>query len=134
MEEDKRFHTGTKVEFTCNQGFEMLGENITECRRNRQWTAEMPECKEIIIVDPDEGKIFTPFVLVLTVLVGLFLLNIVLLALWLKFRGPWAPIPEDQKVKDPLEDDLNSEKIKTVSESVGGSDLSDDVFESVDET
>merc|ERR1739838_437980 len=145
LDENKRYHTGTKVEFNCSVGFEMLGQNTSECQENTRWTSGVPECKEIIIPDPYEGVFFTPFVQFMFILSGLFLTTSLLLGLWLKFRGPWVPLPENYGQKShtsssmtssvdelPDVDDEDADELPEVK-VISGSEVSDDVFESVHE-
>ena len=45
IDEFMRYHTGTKIEYNCSTGFEMIGNNISECQESRHWSSPKPECK-----------------------------------------------------------------------------------------
>ena len=39
------FTTGTRVYFTCSDGYEIAGTNTRLCRDNGTWTSTTPECR-----------------------------------------------------------------------------------------
>ena len=40
-----RYHTGTKIEYNCSSGFEMIGNNVSECQESRRWSSPKPDCQ-----------------------------------------------------------------------------------------
>jgi len=119
IDEFMRYHTGTKIEYNCSSGFEMIGKNISECQSTRQWSSPKPECKEIIIPDPYDGVFFTPFVTFMTSLIGTFLLFGTLLGFWLKYRGPCVPIAEKvvNEQLDTISGKLSTDKSQDMQKS-----------------
>ncbi|XP_070396782.1 sushi, von Willebrand factor type A, EGF and pentraxin domain-containing protein 1-like isoform X2 [Dermacentor albipictus] len=44
---------GSKAEFTCNEGFKMVGTNTRTCDADGQWSDEYPRCEEIWCPPPE---------------------------------------------------------------------------------
>ena len=39
-----RYEPGVMIEFTCNNGYEMVGSNFSECLADGSWSFEPPQC------------------------------------------------------------------------------------------
>ena len=53
---------GSHVTYSCNTGFQLVGESVRKCQANRQWSGDEPHCKVIICLTPStlaNGKVIT---------------------------------------------------------------------------
>ena len=39
------FSVGSTVTFSCNQGYELIGDTVSTCQTDRQWSRMVPICK-----------------------------------------------------------------------------------------
>jgi len=46
---DRRFNFHTRLEFSCEEGYDMIGEKFTECLENGSWSIKTPECKSKLV-------------------------------------------------------------------------------------
>ncbi|XP_076346234.1 sushi, von Willebrand factor type A, EGF and pentraxin domain-containing protein 1-like isoform X1 [Tachypleus tridentatus] len=60
------FHVGHRVEYTCNMGYHLIGQNTRVCMEEGQWGPEPPVCKPVSCGEPPlvengkiEGKLYT---------------------------------------------------------------------------
>ena len=44
VKQTQKYHRGTKLEFSCREGFEMEGEEKTECTDKDEWSNLPPRC------------------------------------------------------------------------------------------
>jgi len=113
VKQTQKYHRGTKLEFSCREGFEMEGEEKTECTDKDEWSNLPPRCfdpkKEEKQKESEERRRSQTKVFLLTILSqgAVFLCYTFLFAVWLKLRGPWkrfnSSLEEQIKKKLPMQ-------------------------------
>jgi len=113
VEETQKYHRGTKLEFSCREGFEMEGEEKTECTEDDEWSSPLPKCfdpkkeeKQRENEEKQRGR-KKKFMLVVLSQGAVFLCYTISLAVWIKLRGPWkrfnSSLEEQIKKKLPIQ-------------------------------
>ena len=44
------YRVGAQVEYSCQPGYELIGDKVAVCGESGKWTSDVPICKGIIII------------------------------------------------------------------------------------
>ncbi|XP_078489914.1 uncharacterized protein LOC108949521 [Ciona intestinalis] len=121
VEENKKFDEGSTVEFSCVEGFILVGKANTTCTIDGSWSNQMPECINNSTSTEDTDDSMSSWTAAMIGLGVALAIKVVLFTLWMVYRGPWVKMDDDPEIPD---NDTFKQHVQSVS-----SYISDDVFE-----
>ncbi|CAK8697931.1 unnamed protein product [Clavelina lepadiformis] len=121
LKKRRRFNTGSILEFSCENGFVLIGPANLTCVADETWSEKMPECVSNKTLSGDNS--LSPYASTMIALGAALSVNMVVFTLWMVYRGPWVKL-----IRRPSASTSDSKQnIHSVSISV--SVMDDDVFE-----
>merc|ERR1739838_424438 len=107
LEEGRRFEYLSVLDFSCKENFYLVGGQFIYCQQNGEWSNIPPGCqlKEELIDNRSDFEKHMSWYVAVIVLVALFLVTLLTLVLWIRFKRPWSsPVKTLRSVGSDVDD------------------------------
>jgi len=107
LEEGRRFEYLSVLDFSCKENFYLVGGQFIYCQQNGEWSNIPPGCqlKEELIDNRSDFEKHMSWYVAVIVLVALFLVTLLTLVLWIRFKRPWSsPVKTLRNVGSDVDD------------------------------